>query len=66
MSAVSKIKSVRSTDILYVMRFLKSGKPTMARPCKFCQIYLRKKGIRKICYTDWNGEWSKMSLGVDY
>jgi len=62
MSAVSKLKLIKPNDVLYVMRFLKSGQPTMAKPCKYCQKYLRDKGIRKVRYTDWDGNWIKMSL----
>jgi len=62
MSAVSKLKDIRSKDILYVLRFTKTGKITMAKPCSDCRAYLLKKGIKKVQYTDWDGAWVKLNL----
>lgn len=62
MSAASKLKEIKKTDVLHVMRFTKTGRITMAMPCKHCQNYLKKKGLLKIRYTDWDGSWKKMSL----
>ena len=45
-----------------VVRFLSDGKPTMAKPCVHCQNFLRLKGVKKVKYTNWNGEWEFMDL----
>ena len=44
-------------DRLEVLRFLKDGEITMARPCRFCQKYISKSGVEKVLYTDWEGTW---------
>lgn len=62
MDAVSKLRDISPHDVLHVMRFTKRGNISMAKPCKYCQQYLRKKGIKKVRYTDWNGEWQKMTI----
>lgn len=62
MDAVSKLKEVCDNDVLHVMRFTKNGGISMAKPCKYCQEYLRRKGIKKIRYTDWDGSWQKMTI----
>jgi cytidine deaminase len=62
MSAVSKAKDIKKSDVLHVMRFTKTGRITMAKPCKHCQSYLKKKGIRRVMYTDWDGSWNKMKI----
>lgn len=62
MDAVSKLKDVFDDDVLHVMRFTKNGGISMAKPCRYCQEYLRKKGIKKVRYTDWSGTWQKMII----
>ena len=62
MDAVSRLREISSSDVLHVMRFTKNGSISMAKPCQYCQGYLKKKGIKKVKYTDWNGEWQKMTL----
>ena len=49
-------------EVVHVVRFLFDGTPTMAKPCRFCQRHLYEKGIRRVRYTDWDGEWKKMNL----
>jgi len=49
-------------DVVHVMRFLKDGTVTMAMPCKFCQYFMRFHGIRKVRYTNWEGQWETMKL----
>jgi deoxycytidylate deaminase len=62
MEAVFKLKEVRPNDVLHVMRFTKNGGISMAKPCQYCQEYLKKKGIRRVKYTDWDGSWKKMTI----
>ena len=43
-----------------VARFAKNGTPTMSKPCLYCQRFLRKHGVRKVHYTEWDGSWKIM------
>lgn len=45
-----------------VVRFSKAGKLTMSKPCEYCQAFLRKHGVKKVNYTNWDGTWSSMKL----
>lgn len=50
-------------DEIEVMRFSSCGEhKTMAKPCPLCEAEIRKSGIRKVKYTNWNGEWETMKL----
>lgn len=49
-------------DTLEVIRWLKDGTVTMAMPCEHCQRWIRERGIRKVRYTDWNGQWKTLSV----
>jgi hypothetical protein len=62
MDVVSRMKEICNNDVLHVMRFTKNGEISMAKPCRYCQEYLRKKGIRKVRYTDWSGAWQRMTI----
>lgn len=55
-----KLKEV--PDKICVIRFLDTGEPTMAKPCKHCQNFLRLKGVKKVRYTNWKGEWEEINL----
>ena len=45
-----------------VVRFLSDGSPTMAKPCIHCQNFLRLKGVKRVKYTNWDGEWEFLDL----
>jgi hypothetical protein len=45
-----------------VVRFYKSGEPTMAQPCVHCQNFLRQRGVKRVRYTNWLGAWETMTL----
>lgn len=45
-----------------VMRFTKDGKRTMARPCVHCQNFLRHVGVKRVRFTNWEGQWEEMKL----
>lgn len=49
-------------DRIYVVRFLKDGTPTMAKPCVHCQNFLRHAGVKVVRYTDWSGAWRELKL----
>jgi deoxycytidylate deaminase len=62
MDLIKNLKGEKVTEI-YVARFTaKGGLPTMARPCKYCQFFLKKYGIKKVHYTNWDGQWNTMRL----
>ena len=63
MILLDRIGEIRTGEIINVVRFTNRGLPTMARPCDWCQDYMRKRGVRRVKYTNWNGEWEKMNLG---
>ena len=41
-----------------VLRWTKSGKRSMARPCPYCEARLLTAGVkmRNVSYSDWSGE----------
>lgn len=47
---------------LYVARFVRSGRPALARPCATCQRVLIRLGVSKIWYTTDDGDWALMRL----
>ena len=48
-------------DTLEVLRFRPSGYG-MAKPCSRCMAVIREKGIRKLRYTNSEGEWEEYPL----
>ena len=50
-------------DEIEVIRFSKCGdQRTMAKPCKLCQEAIKRAGIKKVKYTNWEGEWETLQL----
>ena len=50
-------------DEIEVMRFSKCGHyMTMAKPCPLCQKELKKAGIKKVKYTNWDGSWEFLKI----
>ncbi len=56
------LRSPTVPEQIYVMRFLATGEPTMAKPCPHCQNFLRLRGVKRVRYTDWDGTWSTLEL----
>lgn len=56
------LRFARPNDTLIVVRFKKNGEATMAKPCPHCEEHIRKHNIRKVYYTDWNGNFVKLKL----
>lgn len=57
------LRFAKPGDTLEVIRFKKCNHEwTMARPCSLCTAQLIKSGIKKVRYTNWNGEWEEMNL----
>jgi deoxycytidylate deaminase len=50
----------RPGDTVIVVRFTADGQLTMAKPCEFCQGFLKQAGINKIYFSNWNGEYEKL------
>jgi cytidine deaminase len=49
--------------VMYVARVLRlDGSASMAKPCSKCQRLLARAGIKKVYYTNWDGNWQKMSI----
>ena len=61
MDLIRKFKPGEIREIR-VVRFSKEGLPTMSKPCIYCQRFLRKHGVRKVYYTEWDGTWQIMRL----
>jgi len=53
----SACRFAKPGDTLIVMRFLANGNPSMAKPCIHCQKAIEKAGIRKVTYTNWDGNY---------
>ena len=50
-------------DEIEVMRFSKCNHSmTMAKPCTACEFEMRKAGIEKVKYTNWEGQWEELLL----
>jgi hypothetical protein len=54
--------SLRPGETINVVRFTMRGHVTMAKPCKWCQNFMRRYGVSRVRYTNWSGEWEKMLL----
>ena len=50
-------------DIIEVLRFRKRDhERTMARPCNLCMKHIKDAGIKKVRYTNWDGEWEELCI----
>ncbi len=57
------LRFARPGDEIEVMRFSKCGhRMTMAKPCPLCQKELKKAGIKKVKYTNWDGSWEFLKI----
>ena len=55
------LRFAKPGDELEVLRFRKwSHERTMAKPCSLCLNEIRKVGIKKVRYTNWDGNWEEM------
>lgn len=46
---------------IYVYREFKDGTLANSKPCQYCEIMLKRAGIKKVCYTD-NGEYKELEI----
>lgn len=51
----------RGTTVLSV-RMTRGGKLGMAKPCPECEEYMREAGVKKVVYSDDNGQMQTMRL----
>lgn len=57
MNALKKLwPDKRRGVVVYSMRFTKGGKWGIAKPCKRCEKFMKECGVKKVFYTDVNGE----------
>lgn len=62
MILMDRIGELKPGEVINVVRFTQTGRPAMAKPCRWCQDYLRKKGATRVRFTNWEGQWEKMAL----
>jgi deoxycytidylate deaminase len=57
------LRFAKPGDELEVIRYRKIGQCwTMAKPCSHCMHHIRKAGIKRVRYTDWDGNWQEARL----
>ena len=57
------LRFAKEGDEIEVVRFKKCDHSlTMAKPCSLCMKEIKNAGIKKLRYTDWNGEWVEVKL----
>lgn len=54
--------SKRSGTRILSVRFTRTGKLAMAKPCRKCQAYLLQNGIKKVTYSNSAGSLEVMKL----
>ena len=59
---MSALRFYQQGDRIEVLRFLKCGSTTMARPCSECQAFLNQYQIKLVRYTNWQGLWEELDL----
>ncbi len=48
-------------DEIEVLRFSKCDHLwTMAKPCSLCESEIKKSGIKRVRYTNWEGDWEEL------
>jgi len=50
-------------DSIEVIRFRPDGSYGMAKPCKYCRIMMKDKGVRTVRYTNELGEFKTLRIG---
>lgn len=54
---MSALRFAQAGDSIEVLRFLKCGSVTMARPCQHCASLIVQKKLKQVRYTNWEGAW---------
>ena len=57
------LRFARPGDTIEVMRFSSVDESlTMAKPCSICMGFIREAKIKKVRYTDWDGNWKEIEI----
>ena len=56
------LRQAKPGDVIFVMRWSAEGELTMAHPCEHCQELIRKAGIKRVVYSDWDGNFKDMNI----
>jgi deoxycytidylate deaminase len=56
------LRFARPGDELDVVRYTKCEGLKMAKPCDHCMMHIKKSGIKKVRFTNWEGEWEHITL----
>lgn len=56
------LRFARPGDHITVMRWGARGELTMAKPCRWCLQYIQRAGIKKVTYSDWNGNFQTFKV----
>lgn len=56
---MSALRFAQPGDVLYVMRWTKDGEATMSKPCPKCQKVIAEANLKKVFYTNWEGEFER-------
>jgi tRNA(Arg) A34 adenosine deaminase TadA len=57
------LRFAKPGDTLDVMRFSSTGEElTMAKPCELCMKFIKESKIKKVRYTDWDGNWNEFEV----
>jgi cytidine deaminase len=49
-------------DEITVLRFNADGDLRMAKPCEHCQRFMKEFGIKKVTYSDWDGQMQELEF----
>lgn len=52
----------KPNDTLYVVRFLADGQMSMAMPCPACAHEIGLAGLRKVFFTNWQGQFERLRI----
>ncbi len=56
------LRFAKPGDELVVMRWKNDGVLTMSKPCAACMKYIMQAKIRRLTYTDWDGNFHTIKL----
>ena len=57
------LRFARPGDELEVIRYRKCDHGwTMAKPCLYCMRHIVASGIKKVRFTNWDGEWEEICI----
>jgi deoxycytidylate deaminase len=59
--AVLKLKG-KEGDTLYICRIKKNGELSCSFPCPHCMSFLKKFGIKKVVYSNWDGNFMEVEI----